>query len=419
MLRYFLLFPLVLPGLASALDMTWSGFGTVGYARSDQPYAYQRFIDDNGTFSRDTMLGAQLDVRLTHQFGATLQATLAPSSDSDQQWTAAMSWAFVSWRPLDDWLIRVGKFRLPLLLNTENAEVGATYDLARLPIEVYSIAPTTDVVGLSVSKTWLGERFEWTLDAYAGKADTHLRYYGREIRDPERSPGSWFLPIEMQSSGLVLTSRDNENTFRIGIHEAIASRDDPKIHGETPYRPLGPGLGLYDASAGQLLDEIRIPVQTMSASVMLPASVRITAEYARMKVDSASEGMSRWGAYLAASRRFGAWTPYIYYAKVKSPDSVLEKYKAMNGNQIPPLPPPYDSRFLNKTQKFSADVLSPYDQSTVAIGASYRVAPNGLIKAEWSHTRTGVVSSFVDAPSGGDSADQRVNVFSLSYSLTF
>jgi hypothetical protein len=29
------------------------------------------------------------------------------------------------------------------------------------------------------------------------------------------------------------------------------------------------------------------------------------------------------------------------------------------------------------------------------------------------------VSSFIDAPSGGDSADKRLNVFSLSYSFSF
>jgi hypothetical protein len=30
-----------------------------------------------------------------------------------------------------------------------------------------------------------------------------------------------------------------------------------------------------------------------------------------------------------------------------------------------------------------------------------------------------VVSSFIDAPSGSDSANRRINVFSLSYNFTF
>ena len=415
--NYLLSLALALPLSASAVEMTWSGFGTLGYALSDQPYMYQRFINNQGTFKRDSILGGQLDLQLNPQWGATLQATLAPATDSDSQWVPTLSWAFISWRPLDDWLIRVGKFRLPFMLNTENADVGATYDLARLPIEVYSIAPTTDVIGLSVSKTWLTERFDWTLEAYTGKAETYSRYYGRDRRDSEPSPGSWFLPFDMKSTGLVLTTKDIDNTFRIGIHQAEATRSDPKIHADIPYRVIAPGVGIYDLSMSALVDKLTIPVQTLGVSVMLPASVRVTAEYARIKVDSASKGMTRWGAYLALSRRFGDWTPYVYYAKVKTPDATLELYKAINGNTVPLNFP--RAGLINATQKLTADLLSAYDQSTVALGSSYRLTANSLLKAEWSHTRTGVVSSFIDAPPGGNSADQHINVFSLSYNFTF
>ena len=66
-----------------------------------------------------------------------------------------------------------------------------------------------------------------------------------------------------------------------------------------------------------------------------------------------------------------------------------------------------------------SDIVAPYDQATFAIGTSYRLTPTSLIKAEISQVRTGDVSSFIDAPSGGDSAHQRLNVFSLSYSFIF
>ena len=115
-----------------AMDFNVSGFGTVGFAQSDKPYHYQRFIDEEGTFTRDSILGVQADVKFTSQLGATVQGKLAPSSESDRRWDATLSWAFVSWRPTDEWLVRAGKLRLPFMLNTENADVGATYDFARL-----------------------------------------------------------------------------------------------------------------------------------------------------------------------------------------------------------------------------------------------------------------------------------------------
>ncbi len=388
-----------------AIDLTWSGFGTLGFAVSDQSYNYQRFIDNRGTFKRDTILGGQLDARLSPQWSATVQAKLAPSDHNDADWQASLAWAFLSWRPSDDWLIRAGKIRLPLMLNTENNDVGATFDFARLPQEVYSISPLTDLVGLGVSKTWFGERMDWIAEAYAGKVETSWRYYGREMTPDQRSPGSWFFTYNIKSAGLVLTARSLDNTFRIGAHRVEASRDGTKIG--VPIVNVG---GIYRFGDGGD-EKVIIPLFTVGASLLLPANIRMSGEYARIKVDSSSEGLNRWGAYLSLSKRIGAWTPYVYYAKAKSTDSALAKYQVINGN---PVPPPYVA-----SQKFFADIIIPYDQSTVALGTTFRLTPSTLLKAEWSQANTGVASSLVDAPSGGDSSQQTINVFSLSYHFTF
>src|SRR5574343_1142659 len=132
-------FLLALATPAQAVDLPWSGFGTFGYAISDQSFNYQLFISDYGTFKRDTILGAQVDARFSQAWSATVQAKVAPSDHSDSQWQPSIAWAFISWRPSDDWLIRAGKIRLPMMLNTENSDVGPTYDFVRLPLEVYSI----------------------------------------------------------------------------------------------------------------------------------------------------------------------------------------------------------------------------------------------------------------------------------------
>lgn len=406
----------MLPLVALAVDFTWSGFGTLGYAQSDQSANYQRFINSNGGFKRDSILGAQLDARFSPEWGATVQAKLAPSDHSDSAYQASMAWAFVSWRPTDDWLIRAGKIRLPLMLNTENNDVGATFDFARLPQEVYSISPMTDVVGLGVSKTWVGDSMDWILEAYTGKAKTHWRFYGRERTTEQTSPGSWFLPINIRSTGVVMTARSLDNTFRIGVHEVKASREGAKIGApiiEIPLTHQQGGPVAFDVGSGGS-DKITVPVFTLGASFLLPADIRLTSEYAKIRADSVSEGLSRWGAYLALSKRVGAWTPYVYFAKMKSTDSALEKYRKINGNS---LPPPYSA--LNASQKLLADIIEPFDQTTAALGTSFRLTPSSLIKAEVLQVRTGDVSSFIDAPSGGDSAHKRLDVFSLSYSFIF
>ncbi|MFZ2971031.1 MAG: hypothetical protein WA049_00210 [Ferribacterium limneticum] len=391
---------------AQAVDLTWSGFGTVGFAVSDQSYNYQRFIDNRGTFKRDTILGGQLDARLSPQWSATIQAKAAPSDHNDTDWQASLAWAFISWRPSDDWLIRGGKIRLPLMLNTENNDVGATFDFARLPQEVYSISPLTDLVGLGVSKTWFGESMDWIAEVYAGKVETNWRYYAREWSPSQAYPGSWFLAYDIKSTGLVLTARSLDNTFRVGAHRVEVTRDGAKIG-----RPIIYSGGAYQFGNGGD-EKLIIPLFTAGVSIQLPANIRMIGEYAWIKVDSStSEGLDRWGAYLSLSKRIAAWTPYVYYAKAKSRDSALEKYQAINNNILPPP--------NGVTQKFIADVIVPYDQSTVALGTTYRLTPSALLKAEWSQANTGVASSLVDAPSGGDSSHQTINVFSLSYNFTF
>src|ERR1700716_1150193 len=62
----------------AAVDFSVSAFGTLGYARSDQPYTYQRFINKSGTFMRDSLAGFQVDARLADKFGATAQVKVGP-----------------------------------------------------------------------------------------------------------------------------------------------------------------------------------------------------------------------------------------------------------------------------------------------------------------------------------------------------
>lgn len=401
---------LALPLATNAIELNWSGFGTLGYAQSDKGYRYQRWIDDDGTLMRDSVLGGQLDLRFNQQWGAAIQGKIAPSDHHDSAVAATLSWAFVSWRPVDDVLIRLGKLRVPMMLNTENHDVGVTYDFVRLPIEVYSIIPTTDFVGMSLSKSWLMNDMEWTVEGYTGRTGNQTRYYGREITDTVPRPGAWFMSSDVHSTGLVVSLRGLENMFRVGIHEARAYRDG----GITSDVPFVPVPGYYDVRNGQRENGLRIPVQSLGASFVLPANVRVTSEVAHMRFSGASSGFSRWGAYLAVSRQFGGWTPYVSFAKTRSSSSSLRLYRAIetNADNFPGHP-------LWSYQKLNADIVAPYDQWTWAIGTSYRVTTRSLLKAEWAQTHTGLVSSFIDAPSGGDSAGKRLNVFSLSYSFSF
>lgn len=408
---------LSLPLGCQAADFNWSAFGTAGYAISDQPYDYQRFISNQGTFNRDSVFGAQLDVKFSPQWGAAVQGRLAPAANSDAKFEPTLAWAFLSWRPSDDLLVRTGKLRVPFMLNTENQDVGVTYPYARLPVEVYATAPTTDIYGAMFSKTWQASAFEWGLDAYFGKIGYYQRFHGREMTAAGLGEGTWFEPTKLKGGGLVLSVRDDNNHHRIGLHRIETQRKNGEIISEFIFTPLPfpPGEGFYDLAASPQVAKTISPLIVLGSTFALPMGFKVSAEYARVRVTNATNGWDRWAAYGALSRQIGAWTPYAYYSKLSSSGGVLKLYNAIENNRVsPPWP-----EAINTSQRFAADMLIAHDQSTWALGTAYRVNSNSLMKTEWSFTKTGLVSSFIDASSNGSSADKRINTFSLSYNFTF
>lgn len=141
-----------LPALAQ--DLAWSGFATLGYARSvDAPGRYLRWIDDDGTFDASSVAALQLDARFNPSWSATVQLKAAPSVSSDNRWSVRPAWAFLAWRPDDDWLLRAGRMRVPLYMHSESLDIGVAHSMARLPVEMYSLVPSNEFNGLSASYT--------------------------------------------------------------------------------------------------------------------------------------------------------------------------------------------------------------------------------------------------------------------------
>ncbi len=421
--RYWLALSVLSAPLAAHAGIELSGFGTLGAAISDQDFIYQRHLEDGGTLNRDSLAGLQLDARLTATWGMTLQVKMAPSAYDDNAWEPTLTWAFLSWRPTNDLLLRAGKLRLPLMLYSANSDVGTTFDFARLPTEVYSLLPTTDLKGLSFAKTWLDHDREWVLEGYLGQAYTEWRYYLRGGLEPIFSAGTMFLGYDMDMVGSVLSLYSGDHIWRIGLHRADATWDQGPVPTRFPFVPLAPGMGYYqisDAMPGPGVlyeDQYVIYLLTLGAEIALPWDFRLTGEYGRRRFENATTGPDTSAGYLALLKRIGRWTPYVYWAGIRTDESVLDHIDSLNRNRLPDVIP--GAAAINVSQRVGADLLSPYEQDSWAVGTSYRLSPRSLLKAEWMHTQTGRLSSFVDTPPAEDSGGRQINVFSLSYSFTF
>ncbi|MGD9700636.1 hypothetical protein [Acinetobacter sp.] len=401
-----------------ALDYSISGFGTIGYSQSDQPYKYYRYIDDNGTFFKDSVVAFQIDTAMTSEWSTTVQLKFAPDLGDDSRWEPSISWGFVSWRPTNDWLFRIGKMRLPGYLNSENMDVGTTFDYARLPIELYSVSPTYDYIGASFNKTFELEDDSLILDGYWGKRNTEWRIYLRDGIPGILPSGPQFFSIQAELMGMALTYRRDEDIYRLGFHKIWAERTDGQSWSEEPpLINLTPEISYYDFqqvvnSSGN--DTLDISMLNIGTDIAFGNNVHLSGEYI---YSSVSGGGSSTGGYISPRIRLGKWTPYILYSRLRSDDESLALYEAVNNSSVPMFIP--GAAIINASQRAGADSFQAYDQSSYAIGTSYSLSPTSKIKAELMRTHIGIVSALVDAPQNGNVTDENINIFSISYSFAF
>ena len=402
----------------------WSAFGTLGWAQSNRAWRYQRHIDDDGTVRRDSVLGAQLDAQFSPEWSATLQARLAPSDENGSAWSLRPSWAFVAWRPDNNWLVRGGKLRVPFFLRSEHLDVGQTYDEARLPAELYTIAPTSDLSGAHVSHSMDLGGGELSVDVYSGSTGVKRRSWTREGLPPLVPAGEGISRVTTRATGIVLTWSDERTKIRAGAH-AVRTRmnDQSGILVRPTWAPLGPGVGYWQTSNAlpgpgvESVDSFRNYLFVLGGEFGLPQGWRVSPELVRLVQADTHMGMDAWAGALTVSRSMGRLTPYVSLAWLHSTGSSYEIGEQLESTQVPAMVP--GSAMLNATMRLAADRVPSYRQNSVALGLAWALTPTSKLKAEWSHTRA-KRSAMIDVPAGESLLKPRsVDVLSVNYSFVF
>jgi len=407
------------------MEVSLSGFGTLGYSRSNQAFTYDRFISNSGTLRRDSVIGLQVDANFGDGFAATVQIKGAPSSIDDRKYQSSVAWAFLAYRPANDWLIRVGRQRMPLYLHSANFDVGVTYDFARLPTEMYSISPNNEIDGVSFTKSWTYKNSETSLDGFWGQTNADARLWSRDDALPIQRSGPIFRRLSVEGGGLVLSHKRSEGTYRFGYGSVIMRRrDGVPIPVTFPYvgTPF-PGVGYYqvdDSLPGPgivVVDRIRITSIILGADIELSPSYRVVGEFARTLVPATDLSIQSTRGYVSLLKRADKWTPYVTFAFLRSSSRPMSLYGNVNTSTVPRFVPGADQ--INVSQRAGADQIFAFDQRSLAIGASYALSPTSKIKAELMRVRIGDVSSLVDALPGSDVRRAGINVISVSYSVVF
>lgn len=406
---------------AAAQELGGSAFGTVGWSQSDRAFRYQRFVDEDGTAERDTRFGLQGDVRFGPQWSATVQLKLGPSERREHGWQAKTAWAFVGWRPADDWLLRAGRLRVPLFLHSESMDVGVTHDMAQLPPSMYSIAPTTDFDGVAATRSWALGAQDLSVDAYHGQARTFARLWYRDGVPGALAAGADYRGIDVRSTGVALTLRSVDGVWRAGVHR---TRTQPSDGSPVVVRPVfvdtGLGFGFWQVAGPgvETVPSIRNMVYTLGAEQPLVAGFRVMAEYARNRQYDTELGSDTAGGYAALLYTAGRFTPYVVRGRIRASQGLLDWYDRLTQTQVPAFVPNADQ--INGAARAAAESTYAIDQRTVALGSSYAIDAHQKIKLQWQRTRIGRVSRLVDTPPGEPTPrDTAVRMWTLNYNFSF
>ena len=403
---------LTAPRVAMALDVQVSGFGTLSYARAfEHDLAYLRYIDYDGTFKADSLFGLQGEARFNPQWSVTVQAVASAPRTRDDGYEAKVRWAFVSFRPDNDWLLRGGRVRPPVFINTPNAEVGVTYESARLPAEVYSLSPIYDVDGAAITKTWNTEGSEINLDGYWGKADVNYRAHY------QADPPARYFPERITAKGAVLSYSLGPTLLRGGFHhvELKATGAEQFPHEYVPIAiPGSPPVGgtLYVPNGA--MSETAVRLVTLGID-WRAEPWRVTAEYGKRRTPDSDLLVNDQSAYVTVARRFNAWTPYATYARMLSRANTRNIYQSVYDTPVP-LAVQGAPLFLPANyHRVAGDGISVFDQHSAMLGASYGFSSTSKMKIEWMRTSIGITSSLVD----GEAQNRSFNVLTISYSMAF
>ena len=351
-------------------ELSFSGFGTIGVARAsiDTADFTSSILKRSGAGRSqrwsphvDTRLGAQVDVAVSKQWSAVVQAV------SEQDYTGSyeprIEWANVKYQATPDLSLRFGRIALPVFLAADYRKIAYAYTLVRPPVEVYNAIPLSNSDGLDIHYRWNQGAFKNTIQAFAGSTS---RTVGYDTRLKARGV-----------AGLSHTTTYRATTIRASVLQADLSLNLAQALFDG-YRRFGaPGIRLaqrYD------IDERR--VYAFSAGLNYdPGNWFFMSELGRIK--TASYFGDTYTAYASAGYRFGDFTPYLSYALVDPTSATSDPGLSTAG--MAPAQAQLATVLNGQLNRLLSTIPS---QSTIALGARWDVQPGVALTLQVERMRT-------------------------------
>jgi hypothetical protein len=375
----------IISAAAGAPDMpppsmfTFGAFGTLGVVHSDQPLAdftSSRVEGEGAGHTRawspavDSIIGAQVDARLTSQLSAVLQ--IISQQNADSSFSPHVEWAYIKYQLTPDFSVRIGRTAIDAFLLTDSRNIGFANPWVRPPIELYDLVPVTNSDGIDLNYRFAVAGGSNTIDASIGY--DHYQY-------PTSNSQATGSADATQQFSLVDTFQRGSATLRLTYGQAhlTVPAFEPLFDAFREFGPQGVGIAdLYD------VDDRVIAYYGLSAAYE-PGDWFLMAELGRVNFHSVLGETTGW--YVSSGHRFDKITPYATYAQSRPNNGTRTP-----GLDLSVLPPSLAAEAGALNAELNATLANFASQRTLSLGARLDVTSSIDLKLQWDRTNLGADS---------------------------
>jgi len=106
-------------------------------------------IGASPTFLQDTYGGLRFKAAINQDISLTVQML----SEGTVDYAVETDWLYAQWNVNDEWEVKIGRTRLPLLMLSQYLKIAYAYPWTRPPLEVYNFFSVSDFSGILIQNT--------------------------------------------------------------------------------------------------------------------------------------------------------------------------------------------------------------------------------------------------------------------------
>ncbi|WP_072036454.1 hypothetical protein [Vibrio sinaloensis] len=411
---------LSLPSLAHAVDLSFSGFGTLGYAYENQDeLAFRRDItrttdiDTDGSFRVDSNIGMQFDAVFNRDWSFTTQFLFDQGVTYDLDELTEL--AFIRYSPNASWDFRAGRIGVSAYAAADSRHIDYAHLWVRPPQELYGGIVFNSLDGIGATYYSNNAYFNWKASLEYGR--------NQEVGEVPLSNEEYSTDLDNVVS---LSFEVDKNEWkwqlsyaRVGSLTVNQTGQTELLQNSVDQFANNPGVAAFfpAISAEALRTRDALVVENEQIHYFQAAALYFdglwTFQTELFNIDAVQDSIPQgYGGYALVGRTFDSLTPYAIYGRFKPSSSPFQQDEdwSQAGAQA--------AQLQGATEAAINSVR--IDQESYSVGLRWDVSPYIALKAQYDHVKInpygyGLWASTLETMG----SSSRVHLFSLNMNFIF